>query len=96
LYKSNAKHIEIMTLKKEIEVTIGECIYNFTVKFHFHPGKSSQDPTEGSDTVLESWDIITPVYGYHTETEEEWKVIEDDEYDMVMDWVDFQNEFDTI
>jgi hypothetical protein len=85
-----------MTKDKEIEIEIGSVLYSFKCRFYYEPGIHSNDPTEGSDTKLESWDIITPVYGYHTETEEEWKVIEDDEYDMVMDWVDFQNEFDTI
>ena len=83
-----------MTTKKELEIEIGEIIYSMDVKFYWTQGEYSRDPTEGTDSTLDDYEITSPIYGTHKESRETWKVTDPDEYEMVEKWIDWENEFE--
>jgi hypothetical protein len=84
------------TKKSSIEITIGVIEYMASVEYGFNaPAVMSDDPTERDDSEL-VYHKILKCMAYNTETGENYFVTDQDELNMVEDWVNWEDEFNTL
>jgi len=80
-------------LQKEIEISIGVIDYSMTVEWKYRDLGFNPDPTEESGLELLGWSIESTIKAHNNETDQDYNVTDKEEYDMVEDWIDFEEEF---
>jgi hypothetical protein len=84
------------TKKSSIEITIGVIEYMASVEYIYQGTSTvSDDPTEQEDSELIAHNILK-CQAYNTETGENYFVTDQDELNMVEDWVNWEHEFNTL
>jgi hypothetical protein len=86
----------LQTKKSSIEITIGVIEYMASVEYIYQGAATvSNDPTEQEDSELIAHNILKCM-AYNTETGENYFVTDQDELNMVDDWVNWEDEFNTL
>lgn len=80
-------------LQKQIEISIGVIDYSMTVEFKYIDRGFYPSPIEESGLELMGWSIESTIKAYNNETDQDYNVTDKEEYDMVEDWIDFEDEF---
>jgi len=81
------------TVKREIEKTLGDVDYNFTLEFWYWPGNSAIDPTDQEDSKLVHWDFDGPIEAWNNKTDVGYQVSDPFELEYIKGNIDAEDEF---
>lgn len=80
-------------LQKELEISIGVIDYSMTVEFKYKDLGYNPDPTEESGYQLIKGCIESIIKAYNNETDQDYNVTDKEELEMIVDWIDWEQEF---
>ena len=93
LYLNHQTNKNMEYIQKQLEISIGVIDYSMIVEFKYKDLGLNPDPTEESGLELIGWSIESTIKAYNNDTDQDYNVTDKDEYDMVEDWIDWEEEF---